>query len=199
MENKFANSLDADKSVLLLIDYQRTMLYGVESGDRTLIKNNVIALAKSAAVFDIPTVLTCINEKRNGHFFPEITDALPGINVINRQNPCFDAMDDEEVSLSVQQKNRRQLVVSGLWTSMCFAHSALHGLRAGYDVFGVVDAAGGESKDSHDMAVLRMIQAGVVPVTWEQVVVEWMKTWKNPKAGQIEQNVFAAHNAFMSM
>lgn len=199
MENKFANSLDTDKSVLLLIDYQRTMLYGVESGDRTLIKNNVIALAKGAAVFDIPTVLTCINEKRNGHFFPEITDALPGINVINRQNPCFDAMDDEEVSLSVQQKNRRQLVVSGLWTSMCFAHTALHGLRAGYDVFGVVDAAGGESRDSHNMAVLRMIQAGVVPVTWEQVVAEWMKTWKNPKAAQIEQDVFAAHNAFMSM
>ncbi|MBN9482132.1 MAG: hypothetical protein BGO70_16300 [Bacteroidetes bacterium 43-93] len=199
MENKFVNSLDADKSLLLLVDYQRAMLYGVESGDRTLIKNNVIALAKGAAVFDIPTVLTCINEKRNGHFFPEITDALPAINVINRQNPCFDAMDDEEVTQVMQRTNRKQLVMSGLWTSMCFAHTALHGLRDGYDVFGVVDAAGGESKESHDMAVLRMIQAGVVPVTWEQVVAEWMKTWKNPKAGQIEQDVFAAHNAFMSM
>ncbi len=199
MENKFVNSLDADKSVLLLIDYQRSMLYGVESGDRTLIKNNVTALAKGAAVFDIPAVLTCINEKRNGHFFPEITDALPGINVINRQNPCFDAMDEEEVSLAVRRTNRKQLVVSGLWTSMCFAHTALHGLREGYDVFGVIDTAGGESKDSHNMAVLRMIQAGVVPVTWEQVVAEWMKTWSNPKAGQIAQDVFAAHNAFMSM
>ena len=199
MENKFVNSLDADKSLLLLVDYQRAMLYGVESGDRTLIKNNVIALAKGAAVFDIPTVLTCINEKRNGHFFPEITDALPAINVINRQNPCFDAMDDEEVTQVMQRTNRKQLVMSGLWTSMCFAHTVLHGLRDGYDVFGVVDAAGGESKESHDMAVLRMIQAGVVPVTWEQVVAEWMKTWKNPKAGQIEQDVFAAHKAFMSM
>ncbi len=42
MKNIFSNSLDADKSVLLLIDYQRGMFYGVESGDRTLLKNNVI-------------------------------------------------------------------------------------------------------------------------------------------------------------
>ncbi len=82
---------------------------------------------------------------------------------------------------------------------MCFAHTALHALRSGYNVFGVIDTAGSESKEAHDTAVLRMIQAGVVPITWEQTVAEWMKTWSNPKAGQLSKEVYSVHNGYMSM
>lgn len=27
------------------------------------------------------------------------------------------------------------------------------------------------------MAMLRMVQAGVVPVTWQQVLLEWQRDW----------------------
>ena len=199
MKNIFSNSLDADKSVLLLIDYQRGMFYGVESGDRTLLKNNVIALAKGAAIMEVPTVLTSIGESKNGPFFREITALHPGNPVIARKLPCFDAMEEPEVESAVKAANRRQLVISGLWTSMCFAHTALHSLRSGYEVFGVIDTAGSESKEAHDIAVQRMIQAGVVPLTWEQAVVEWMKTWSNPKAGQLSKEVYSVHNGYMGM
>jgi len=63
---------------------------------------------------------------------------------------------------------RKKLVIAALWTEVCLAFPAIDALRAGYEVYAVVDASGGMSKEIHDTAVLRMVQAGVVPVTWVQ-------------------------------
>ncbi|RCJ04808.1 hydrolase, partial [Cupriavidus necator] len=41
------------------------------------------------------------------------------------------------------------------------------------------DASGGTTKEAHDYAMQRMVQAGVVPVTWQQVMLEWQRDWKN--------------------
>jgi len=38
MENKFCKLLEANNSVLLLVDYQARMVYGIESHDRTVLK-----------------------------------------------------------------------------------------------------------------------------------------------------------------
>ena len=41
----------------------------------------------------------------------------------------------------------------------------------------VADASGGTSLDAHKYAMDRMVQAGVVPVTWQQVLLEWQRDW----------------------
>jgi nicotinamidase-related amidase len=198
MSNKFLQPLDSENSVLLLIDYQPKMLYGVESGDRTLIQNNVLALAKGAQILNIPTVLTTIGEKINGQFMPEIVEMFPKTRVIGRKVPGFDVFDDPEVLSAVKQTGKKQLVLSGLWTSMCFAFTALRGLREGFDVFGVMDVAGSESSEAHKTAIKRMTQAGVVPCTWMQVVSEWMSNWGNPKAGELTREVYSKYSAFFA-
>ena len=43
----------------------------------------------------------------------------------------------------------------------------------------VADASGGTSVDAHKYGMDRMVQAGVVPVTWQQVLLEWQRDWKN--------------------
>lgn len=69
-------------------------------------------------------------------------------------------------------------IVSGLWTEVCnlgFALSAMD--EGGYEIYMVADASGGTSQEAHDYAMQRMIQAGVVPVTWQQVLLEWQRDW----------------------
>ena len=56
--------------------------------------------------------------------------------------------------------------MASLWTEMCLAMPTIHALGEGYDVYIVTDASGGVSAEAHDMAVRRMVQAGVVPITW---------------------------------
>lgn len=196
MENKFCKLLEANNSVLLLVDYQARMVYGIESHDRTSLKNNVMALAKGAEVLGIPAILTTINAKNNGAFLPEIVEMFPDSPVIDRKMPGFDAFDDKELLDTVKKTGRKQLVLSGLWTSMCMSLTSLHGLRAGFDVFGVMDAAGSETLYAHNMAVERMIQAGVVPCTWMQTVSEWMNNWQNPKAGDMYMKVYRVYSGF---
>ncbi|SUX84670.1 Uncharacterised protein [Citrobacter koseri] len=31
--------------------------------------------------------------------------------------------------------------------------------------------------DAHKYAIDRMVQAGIVPVTWQQVILEWQRDW----------------------
>ena len=191
--------LTAHYSVLLLVDYQPTMFKGVGSGDRNGIANSAIAAAKAAKILNVPTVLTSIWPEGNGEFIKDITDLFPGQEVIARKVPGFDAFEDERVLQAVKKTGRKKLVVSGLWTSMCFAYTALHGLRDGFDVYGLIDAGGDASPEAHAYAIQRMLQAGVVPLTWMPLVSEWMHDWANPKADELKKEVYGRYDAVLGM
>jgi len=191
--------LTAQNSTLLLVDYQPGMFKGVGSGERNAIWSSAVAAAKAAKILDVPTVLTSIWPEGNGEFIKAITDLFPGQEVIARKVPGFDAFEDERVLQAVKKIGRRKLVVSGLWTSMCFTYTAIHGLREGLSVYGLVDAGGDASPDAHNYGIQRMAQAGVVPITWIPLVSEWMHDWANPKAGELRKEVYGRYDVMLGM
>ncbi len=199
MNNSKLDLLTPSNSVLLLVDYQPAMFKGVGSGDRTTIKNSAVAVAKAASILSVPTVLTSIYPEGNGEFIKEITDLFPKLKVIARKLPSFDALEEEAVLESVKATGHKKLVVSGLWTSMCFAFTTLHGLREGMDVYGLIDAAGDSTHDAHKYGIKRMLQAGVIPITWETITSEWMHDWGNPKVTKIKKEVYGKYDAMLGM
>jgi len=198
MNNSKLDLLTPANSLLLLVDYQPAMFKGVGSGDRTAIKNNAVAAAKAASILSVPTVLTSINPQGNGEFIKEITDLFPNVQVIARKMPSFDALEEEPVFAAVKATGRKKIVISGLWTSMCFSFTALHALREGMDVYGLVDAAGDSTHDAHKYGIKRMIQAGVIPITWETLMSEWMHDWGNPKVSELIQ-VYAKYDTMLGL
>jgi len=199
MNNSKLELLTSKDSVLLLIDYQPGMFKGVGSGDRTTIKNSAVAVAKAASILGVPTILTSIHPEGNGEFIKEISEIFPKMKVIARKMPSFDALEEEAVLKAVKKTGRKKIVISGLWTSMCFAFTALHALREGMDVYGLIDAAGDSTKDAHRYGVERMLQAGVIPITWETVTSEWMHDWNNPKAGRLVKEVYSKYDVMLGM
>lgn len=199
MKNNNLNLITPNNSVLLLVDYQPAMFKGIGSGDRTLIRNNAIAVAKAAQILDVPVVLTSIYPDGNGNFIDEITSLFSKVKVIARKLPSFDALEDDSVLASVKASGHNKLIVSGLWTSMCFSFTALHGLREGMEVYGLMDAAGDSTKDAHKYGIKRMMQAGVVPITWETLTSEWMHDWNNPKSGELIKEVYGKYDAVLGM
>ena len=169
--------LTPQNSTLLLIDHQPQMIFGVHSHDRQALRNNVEALAKSAKTFQVPTVLTTVAaESFSGPLIPEIKNVFPTNDVYDRTS--MNTWDDERVVKAIGATGRKKLVVAALWTEVCLTMPTLEALRDGYDVYIVTDASGGTSLEAHDMAVERMVQAGAVPVTWQQVMLEWQRDWK---------------------
>ena len=162
---------------LIFIDQQPQMAFGVQSIDRQVLKNNVVGLAKAAKVFNIPTTITTVeSESFSGYTYPELLDVFPDHKLLERTS--MNSWDDQKVRDALKANNRNKVVVSGLWTEVCnttFALSAMH--DTAYEIYMVADASGGTSKEAHDYAMQRMIQAGVVPVTWQQVLLEWQRDW----------------------
>ncbi len=161
---------------MLLIDHQPQMIFGVRSHDRQSLRNNVQALSKAAKAFEVPTVLTTVAAKSfSGPLIKEIKDLFPGQEVFDRTS--MNTWDDKRVTQAIADSGRKKIVLAALWTEVCATMPTLEALAEGYDVYVVTDASGGTSQEAHDMAVMRMVQAGAVPVTWQQVMLEWQRDW----------------------
>ncbi len=186
-------------SCLVLIDYQASMFKGVASGDKSAIKLAAVGAAKAASILGIPVVVSTINPKNNGEFIPEIMTLFPGLEAISRKILSFDAFEDEAVWNAVKKTGRKKIVVSGLWTSMCFCYTALHGLKEGLEAYGLIDAAGDSTHAAHKYGIKRMLQAGVIPITLESLVSEWMHDWANPKAGDLVKEVYSKYGAMIGL
>lgn len=167
--------LRPEDSILVLIDHQPYQLANLNSHDPTMIINNVIGLAKTAKVFDVPTILTSVLEERGGYIIQGLRDVCPDQKPINRT--FINTWEDSNVTDIVRKSGRKQLVLAALYTEICLAMPAIHALGEGYDVFVVTDASGGVSREAHDMAVRRMVAAGAVPITWMAVLGEWQRDW----------------------
>ena len=169
--------LTPDNCQLIFIDHQPQMAFGVQSIDRQTLKNNVVGLAKSAKLFGIPTTITTVEtESFSGHTYPELLDVFPDAPLLERTS--MNSWDDQKVRDALAKNGRKKVVVSGLWTEVCnvtFALSAM--LEGDYEIYMVADASGGTSVDAHNYAMDRMVQVGVVPMSWQQVLLEWQRDW----------------------
>lgn len=186
-------------SVLVLVDYQPIMIKSIASGDKAIIKKAAVLAAEAASILEVPVVLSSINPKNNGDVFPEITELFPEQEIFAREVPSFDAFEDQRTYDAVKRTNKNKLVISGLWTSMCFTYTALHAIKEGYDVYGLMDAAGDSTIDAHNYGVKRMLKAGVIPITLESLVSEWMHDWDNPKSGELLEKVYSKYGAMIGL
>ncbi|MGF6758701.1 hydrolase [Paraburkholderia sp. GAS334] len=177
MNNSKLEVLTPQNSQLIIIDHQPQMAFGVQSIDRQVLKNNVVGLAKAAKVFDIPTTITTVESQSfSGYTYPELLDVFPEHKVLERTS--MNSWDDQKVRDALAANRRKKVVVAGLWTEVCNTTFALCAMLEGdYEIYMVADASGGTSKDAHDFAMQRMVQAGAVPVTWQQVLLEWQRDW----------------------
>ncbi len=167
--------LTPDDSVLLLIDHQPFQFSNLHSHEPTMVVNNVIGLAKTAKVFGVPTILTTVVEERGGNLISGLQAVFPEQKPINRT--FINTWEDRRVVDAVEKTGRKKLIIAALWTEVCLAMPALHAMGEGYEVYVVTDASGGVSAEAHDMAVRRLVQAGVVPMTWMAVQAEWQRDW----------------------
>ncbi|MEM6890423.1 MAG: hydrolase [Pseudomonadota bacterium] len=191
--------LTPQNSQLIFIDHQPQMAFGVQSIDRQVLKNNTVGLAKAAKIFDIPTTITTVEtDSFSGHTYPELLSVFPEHPLLERTS--MNSWDDQKVRDALAQNGRKKVIVSGLWTEVCnttFALSAM--LEGGYEIYMVADASGGTSADAHNYAMDRMVQAGVVPMTWQQVLLEWQRDWAHRETYDAVMDLVKEHSGAYGM
>lgn len=169
--------LNPTNHTLLMIDHESQMAFAVESQPIEELRNNTGLLSATATLYGVPTVITTVAEKSfSGPVFPEIREYFPDEKeYIDRTT--MNSWEDKRVVKAVGDIGKKKLVIAGLWTEVCTLSAALSALEDGYDVYVVTDASGGTSQEAHDMAITRMIQAGVKPITSLQYLLEIHRDW----------------------
>src|SRR5208282_5842976 len=167
-------------AVLLLVDHQVGLYTGVRDIDTLELKHNVVGLTKALRAMKIPVVVTTTTEKMWGPLIPELAEVLPNVTKIERTS--VNAWTEKRVVDAVKTTGRKQLIVTGISTDVCLAFPAISALADGYDTFGVIDASGAFTKMQGMLGVMRMMQAGVVPVAYSNVAVEILADNAAPEA-----------------
>lgn len=183
--------LSPENSVLLLIDHQPFQFANLHSHEPTMIMNNVVGLAKTAKVFNVPTILTTVLESRGGYLMQELQDVFPEQKPIDRT--MINTWEDKKVVDAIKATGRKKIIMASLWTEVCLAMPTIQALGEGYDVYIVTDASGGVSAEAHDMAVRRMVQSGAVPMTWIAVSGELQRDWAREATAAQMAEVYLKH------
>jgi len=168
--------LNPNNHALVMIDHESQMGFAVKSIDITELRNNVAIVAGASKIFNIPTVVTTVAEKSfSGPVFPEVSEFYPRGSFIDRTS--MNTWEDVNAYKAITGKNKKKIVLAGLWTSVCIVGPALSAKTDGYDVYVITDASGDVSKEAHDMAINRMTLAGVKTMTSIQYLLELQRDW----------------------
>jgi nicotinamidase-related amidase len=169
--------LTPQNSALVVIDYQPSQVQAVHSMDHDLLVRNIVSVARLAKAYHMPIVLSTVNVNANGQppTLPELKEVLADSVELDRTQ--INAWEDVEFRAAVEATGRQKLVMTALWTEVCLAFPSLDALRAGYEVFPVVDAVAGTSVEAHRAGLERIVQAGAQPISWVSLACELQRDW----------------------
>ena len=168
--------LTPSNSALVVIDYQPSQIQTTRSIDSDLLVRNIVSVARTAKTYGLPIVLSTVNVANGqGHTIPELAEVLSDEVEIDRTQ--INAWEDIEFRNAVEATGRKNLIMTALWTEVCLTFPSLDALRAGYEVYPVVDAVGGTSLEAHRAGLERIVQAGAQPIGWVSLACELQRDW----------------------
>jgi len=190
--------LKPDECVMLFVDFQAGLGFGVESTPRQLVVNNAIALARTGMAFKVPIIAsTSASRVYSGPLLPELQEALPSAKAIERKS--MNVWEDDTARNAVAATNRKRLIIAGFLTEACVSFPALSALKDGFEVFVVGDACGGLTPQSHELALRRLEQAGARLTSWIQILLEFQRDWTRHETYEAARAVVVANGGGYGM
>ncbi len=187
--------LTSDNAAALFIDHQTGLANGVQTQSPPEFINNVRALVRIAQIYKLPSIITTsAADGPNGPIMPAVAEGLPEATIVHRPGE-INAWDNKDFVAAVKKTGRKQLLIAGISTEVCLAFVSLSAREAGHDVYAVLDASGTWNKLVEGAAIARMVQAGIVPMTWVGVGAELLVDWRSA-TGQAHGKLMADYLPF---
>ncbi len=167
--------LCAAKAQLLVIDVQEKLAPAMSDAGPVIANSQ--RLIAAARHFGVPITISEQYPKGIGPTVDVLREAAGGeTRVFDKM--AFSCAQDPTIAGHLAQgrenASRSQIVITGIEAHVCVLQTALELFAAGYAVFVVADAIASRREASCQIALRRMEQAGVHPVTTEMVIFEWL-------------------------
>ena len=176
--------LTSQNAAVVLVDHQVGLMTGVRDYSIGELKHNVVALARAAKALKLPIVVaTTARDSMWGPTIPELVEALPDIQIIDRSS--VNAFDDVRVAGAIEATGRKKLIFAGISLEVCAAFPAMTAVAKGLDAYVAVDASGTFNETKRQAGILRMLQAGVIISDYATLMVEILKDNARPEASEV--------------
>lgn len=166
--------IEADDSVLLVIDVQSAFLNKLEPQHQTSLLDRLGWVIEVAKWSGIPLVVTAEDVNKLGSCVPQVQQLLPG-HIKTYDKMTFGLTGDKKIMRAIETTRRRTCVIIGLETDVCVAQSALGLLSAGYRVVVLSDATASPDND-HQSGLDRIRDAGGIVTSVKGLFYEWLRT-----------------------
>jgi len=171
--NPHHNLLDADDSLLVIIDVQDKFLQRLDTSCADRVVERATWLAKVAEWMQIPVLVTAEEVSVMGPTTNRIADALPeGTQEYDKF--VFGLAGQNDIREAVATSGRGTMILLGLETDVCVAQSALGLAQSGNRVAVVADACAAP-QDGHDAGLERLRNAGITLVSTKSLFFEWVR------------------------
>jgi len=169
-----------ENTTILMVDYSIGFLNMFRSHTINDHLQGTVALAKIGLNFGTGFV---VNLGAGQKPYPQLAEAIGDHEILYRGGE-YDALSNPDVLAAIEATGRDRLVIGGISTEGCVIETAFGALRRGYTVGLVGDATAGQTLENHQLAVQRMVQAGVVPLSWLSLATELQYDWSQGDTAQ---------------
>ena len=165
-----AARIDAQRSTLLLVDYQQRLMPAIHGSERVVAE--ALLLADVARELGIRVLGTEQNPAGLGPNVEAVRERCATTLAKTHFDACEDGLLDALRDGAAD--GAPEVVIAGCEAHVCLLQTALGLLRAGRTVWVVGPACGSRSPHDHELAMQRLRQAGAMIVSTEMVVFEWL-------------------------
>ncbi|OQX74273.1 MAG: hypothetical protein B6D59_03005 [Campylobacteraceae bacterium 4484_4] len=168
--------ISPDKALLLLIDFQERLFPHISGFAE--IERAAIRLLRGAQALEVSVVVNEQYKKGLGETIAPLNTLLGGVKRYEKR--VFSSLDDKEIHDAIRKSGKRDIILAGIETHICILQTALALKRSGYRPIVVADATGSRNPYDREIALQRMVQAGILPVTVESLLFEMTGSSEHP-------------------
>jgi nicotinamidase-related amidase len=168
MHGVLNGTIDAARSVLVLIDYQQRLLPALDGGEAAL--GEALRLGDAARGLGIAVLGTEQNPAGLGPNDERIRARCASTLAKMHFDACADGLLE-----ALPRAAPLDVVIAGCEAHVCLLQTALGLLRAGHRAWVVAPACASRRAEDRALAMDRLRQAGAVIVSVEMVVFEWLR------------------------
>jgi nicotinamidase-related amidase len=175
--------LNRNQTALLIVDVQQKINAVMMHPD--LVVDSIVKLIKACQILNVPIFITEQYPKGLGPTEPKILEALGGSTPI--QKMTFSCCGVKDLLFQLQEKNIRQVMVTGIECHVCVQQTALDLLAENLHVHVPKDAVSSRKELDYQTALERMSKAGVVLTTVETALFELLEEAGTPEFKEVSK------------
>lgn len=177
--------INVDESLFCLVDVQERLYPHMTNKEE--VEKNLVTLLKGLKLHNIPFIVNEQYKKGIGETIPSLRELVE--DYPHFEKTTFSCCKNEPTMEAIKNTGKKYVIVAGIETHVCVLQTCIDLLAAGLQPVLVSDCVTSRKQKDTDVALQRLIQAGVIPTTYESLLFELTVNAKNPVFKQISNLV----------